>query len=159
MERNIFKQDGEEDLRCREEGCGKLCKSKAGLKIHIKRMHKPHIKDFPCPKCGMIFKAENAMKNHAKSCGGERAENENRRRCEKCGGSYSKGNIARHRRACTAREGEGGVRGRLGSQRGWARECKQGSIELAYKPCNLCGRMLSVTNMARHQRTCVGGRE
>ena len=60
-------------LRCRWEGCGKICKSKGGLAIHIRRMHdeaKANLK-FKCGACGIKFKSENTMINHQKVCGGE----------------------------------------------------------------------------------------
>ena len=38
LSRNIDR--GELDLTCRYEGCGKVCKSKGGLTIHQKRMHR-----------------------------------------------------------------------------------------------------------------------
>ena len=37
--RNIRREETEEDLICKIDECGKKCKSKAGLKIHQKRMH------------------------------------------------------------------------------------------------------------------------
>ena len=59
-------------LKCRWEGCGKICKSKGGLAIHIRRMHdaaKANLK-FKCGACGMKFKSENTMINLQKVCGG-----------------------------------------------------------------------------------------
>ena len=89
-------------------------------------MHKEKVKTFRCGRCNTPFKTENTQINHEKTFGGARAEREEKRKCEKCGKDYSKNNIARHRRACTAREGEGGVRGAVrpgGARGGGGAEC------------------------------------
>ena len=109
--RNIRREETEEDLICKIDECGKKCKSKARFKIHRNRMHKERVRTFRCGRGNAPFKTKNTQINHEKTCGGARAEREERRKCEKCGKDYSKNNFARHRRACTAREGEGGVRG------------------------------------------------
>ena len=36
--RNVVRGEGE--LVCRYEGCGKVCRNKAGLVMHEKRMHR-----------------------------------------------------------------------------------------------------------------------
>ena len=100
----------EVQLICSAEGCGKVCKSKAGLAIHKKRMHRreEEISKFRCPKCGREFKSENTKVNHEKQCRGTIAADARKARCEKCGKETSKANIARHRKACTAGEEDGG---------------------------------------------------
>ena len=154
IQRNTPRMEEENPLACNFPGCNKICKSRGGLAIHKRRMHDEEKRklDFKCPKCDMSFKSENTMINHSKQCGGAVASRSDLRRCEKCNKEVSKNNIARHRRACTAGEGNGGARGEVqhDSQRG-ARVYvpKQ-------KPCPNCGRVLSATNMARHLRKCEG---
>ena len=106
-------------LKCRWEGCGKICKIKEGLAIHIRRMHyaaKANL-EFKCGACGMKFKSENTMINHQKVCGGAPPPltGREKRRCDRCNGEFSKANIARHRRNCidVIGEGDGGARGNV----------------------------------------------
>ena len=124
-------------------------------------MHKEPVKEFVCGKCDMRFKTENNRINHSKTCGGQRANEENMRRCERCGREVTKSNIARHRRACTAAEGEGGVRGAVRPEAAAAGEPEDVArvYRQAWKVCPSCGQRKSATNMARHIRTCRGGRE
>ena len=51
--------------------CGKVCKSKGGLTIHVKRMHaQSKLKRvFPCGDCGKIYKQEANLHNHQKHSG------------------------------------------------------------------------------------------
>ena len=53
--------------------CGKVCKSKAGLTIHVKRMHEKSEKkrSFECEKCDKVFSQEANLKNHEKICEGQ----------------------------------------------------------------------------------------
>ena len=159
--RNIRREAEEDELVCKQEGCGRRCKSRAGLKIHTKRMHKEMNIKFTCQRCGMIFNTENNQINHSKTCGGQRAEDGNLRRCEKCNRDYSKANIARHRRACTAREEDGGARGVVRHPAAGGEE--DGARARVHRPrqkmCPECGNNLSAANMARHLRTCRGGRQ
>ena len=123
-------------------------------------MHKEMVRTFRCGMCNPPFKTENTQINHEKTCGGARAEREEKRKCEKYGKDYSKNNIARHRRACTAREGEGGVRGAV--RPGGAEEEEEPRARVyraKWSRCPECGQMKSATNMARHRRTCRGGDE
>ena len=165
-ERNIRRERTDEDLVCGWEGCGKRCKSRAGLRIHQKRMHEEARTNFTCGACGEVFKTENTMINHSKKCNGERADREGYKRCEKCGREVSKSNIARHRRACTAREGRGGVRGEvrpggappeaetpMGGEPSSPGVQEQARVyRPKWKDCPICGERLSATNMARHMR-------
>jgi hypothetical protein len=141
-------------LRCKWPGCTKICKNKGGLAIHQRRMHGAASSKavFECDRCHGTFKSENTLINHAKSCGGSAANDTEMRRCEKCQRDYSKANIARHRKACTAGEGNGGVRGDVRAQE----QARARVYRPKQKPCPDCGRMLAATNMARHQRTCRG---
>ena len=91
MERNVRVV---ERLLCRYEGCGKVCKLKAGLTMNEKRMHK--VADgrgrFACSICGMNVKTEGARKNHERSCTGGETGRNGRRECGRCGKWITKGN-------------------------------------------------------------------
>ena len=93
--------------------------------------------------------------NHESTCGGGRVEG-NQRECGECGGWVSRKNYARHVRGCRDRRGEnsadagsesGASGGRGGGSTG---ERTRGRVA----ECQLCGRTLSYTNMARHQASC-----
>ena len=142
LERNAV--GGMEELRCRYEGCEKVCRSRAGLTMHEKRMHRvaEERMRFECGRCGMALETAGAKANHEASCGGG-GRGGGRRECGGCGGWVSTSNYARHRRACGGADGGGvlvGDRGRAVGARGPTRQCEG------------CGRTLSVANMARHQR-------
>ena len=51
---------GEEELVCRYGGCGKVCRNKAGLVMHEKRMHRVNEERgrLKCERCGRGFDAE-----------------------------------------------------------------------------------------------------
>ena len=156
VERNIRRQEQEDDLMCKIEGCGKRCKSKGGLKIHQKRMHGTEKKEFRCV-CGLVLWSENALVNHSKACTGERAETEGKRRCEKGRKEVSKNNIARHRRTYTVGERDGGVRGDVRQQERPPEETSARVYRPKWAHCPQCGQLKSATNMARHRTTCRGG--
>lgn len=149
-ERNTRAHEEEEDaLRCKYPGCDKVCKSKGGLTIHQKRMHKVAAERarFECDRCGMSLETEGNLKNHRRACRGTRSEDPEKRRCETCGALVSKKNIARHRAACGGAGGGGGA----GQQ-----ELQARVYRAREKECSICGNMLSATNMARHMRSCGG---
>ena len=160
IERNTIREQTEDELVCGVEDCRRRCKSKAGLKIKQIRMHKEARKEFRCERCGMIFESENTMINHSKACGGERAQTRDKRKCEKCGREISKSNIARHRRACTAGEREGGARGEVREEVVPPDPGPQPArvYRPAWAECPMCGQLKSVSNMARHKDRCRGGR-
>ena len=64
----------ENELECKYEGCGKVCKSKAGLTVHQKRMHRAADERmrFPCDRCERVLETEGARVNHMRRCMGER---------------------------------------------------------------------------------------
>ena len=109
-------------------GFGKICKNMGGLGIHRKRIHEE-------------LKASKARIQKSTT---RRYAVANGRRHWKCGRIRSKTNIARHVRACTANEAEGGVRRNVRPDEGLARVYKPNE-----KACRNCGRTLSVTNMRR----------
>ena len=91
--------------------CAKVCKSKAGLTIHKKRMHLKSVmkKSFHSDKCGKTFSQEANLANHKKhsvECGDPvervpRTYKGERGPCPECGKTMSKTNIARHiRESC-----------------------------------------------------------
>jgi hypothetical protein len=63
----------EGELKCEWEGCNKVCKSKAGLTVHRRRMHEISSQkvNFKCDMCNLNFKMEANLVNHTKQgCGG-----------------------------------------------------------------------------------------
>ena len=137
-------------LECRY-GCGMVCKTKAGLTVHEKRMHRAaeeRVK-FTCERCGGVYETEGARRNHMKTCTGGASGEAGRRQCGKCGAWITKGNYARHVRSCVrAEEQEEVIEVRVEQQeddrggRGRRRQCER------------CGKWLSYGNMARHLRGC-----
>ena len=88
--------------------CEKLCKSKAGLTIHRKRMHEESSlkKVFKCDACEREFKQEANLKNHVKVCTGGDVEGE-KIRCDACGKSFKRKGYPRHRSAWRGGVGRG----------------------------------------------------
>ena len=84
------------EFTCEAEGRGKTCKSKAGLAIHKKRMHKMMQTpiEITCAHCRRIFKQEATWKNHQKTCKGEEVDGK-RFKCGVCGLWRNKANRAR----------------------------------------------------------------
>ena len=122
LSRNMVSRQGE--LRCRYEGCGMVCRSKAGLSMHEKRRHRivEERVRFECVKCGRSLETAGAKENHERACGGGRCEG-GRRECGGCGRWITVGNFARHLRSCrvgvaAVRAVRRGVRGSPGSGSG-----------------------------------------
>ena len=86
---------------CRYEGCEKVCKSRAGLTMHEKRMHGVNEERvrFEYSKCGMSVETEGARKNHESTCTGGASGMNGRRECGKL---ITNANYARHVRTCRA---------------------------------------------------------
>ena len=146
-ERNNLVQEGANNLICDVEGCYKVCKSKAGLVIHRKRMHDVSSQKiiFKCNRCNLSFKQEANLLNHKKAgCGGA-TNDDNVRKCEKCNKNISKGNIARHRRSCMPEQQQEPQPARNTTARVYVSQ---------NAPCRNCGKTLSKTNMARHLKKC-----
>ena len=63
---------GEGELVCRYEGCGKVCRNKAGLVMHEKRKHRVNEERgrLKCERCGRGFDAEGQRVSHVRSCTG-----------------------------------------------------------------------------------------
>ena len=143
------------DLMCRYEGCGKVCKSKGGLVQHQKRIHRAPLDRvmFVCGLCGMRCETEVARLNHERACGGGRVDG-GRRECARCGSWVSRGNYARHRRRCGVLDGGEGEADEGESEAGGG-DAGETRTRGRTAECQLCGRTLSHSNMARHQRSCM----
>ena len=105
-ERNV---KGQKTMVCRYEGCGMICKSRAGLTIHEKRLHRAAAdrKTFKCNKCGTELQTEGAKVNHERTCNGGGVSvggQGDKRGCGLCGKEVSKQNYARHTRSCAAKQ-------------------------------------------------------
>ena len=123
--------------------CGKVCKSKAGLTIHVKRMHEKseQKKNFVCEKCSKNFSQDANLKNHEKICTG--FEEDGKKTCSTCQKKYSTTYIARHMRACKA--ARGGDTEVVAQPRARVYKAKR-------KNCPGCGAEMAATNVARHLR-------
>ena len=140
-ERNTRHVD--DDFICDWEGCGKICKSKAGLTNHRKRIHEISNQKvmFNCQRCGETFKSEANLKNHNKICTGIHAADPDLRQCDICQRQISKGNFARHYRKCNNQ----------------VQDVEVNNIQVRgprYN-CPNCGKNLSKSNRARHEQTCL----
>ena len=62
------------DNKCKDEGCGRTFRTKAGLFIHQKTLHRTieNAKTSRCHKCNSDFRQEAALKNHSKVCKGKK---------------------------------------------------------------------------------------
>ena len=151
----------EGDLRCDVEGCGKLCKSKAGLTIHKRWIHEPPRKNFECPLCTKHFTAEANLLNHVKRCEGEREVRPGVVACGVCGAEILRNNIARHRRTHEARAGTAGQAEEAREDRGQPSTSSVPGRARVYvanrAPCPICGVEQSTTNMRRHITRIHGG--
>ena len=128
----------EDNFTCDWQDCGKVCKSKAGLTVHRRRMHeRSDLKVvFKCPDCSLPLLYESNLKNNQKSCTGRLAEDPDRRRCNICDKEVSKSNFSRHRKGC------GGDQQPAAAVRPAAARAR----------CDICGLMFSRANMSRHKR-------
>ena len=94
----------ETSLTCEE--CNKVCKSKAGLTNHIKRMHNISSQKtvFKCENCNEEFNQKANLINHKKKCTGEVQEASKYVpkyvECDLCGIMKSASNLSRHRKVC-----------------------------------------------------------
>ena len=83
----------EESFVC--EVCDKICKNKAGLTIHRKRMHERYKQKviFTCDRCSETFNQEGNLINHKKACTGLRALDQDKKTCDICGKTLGKKNF------------------------------------------------------------------
>ena len=135
-------------LVCGYEDCGKVCKSKAGLVAHQRRIHRlaDDRVQFFCSKCNRKCETQGAKENHQRTCtGGRTNEGGNKRQCGKCERWITVGNYARHVRKCL--EGTGDR----------TEEMDQRRIEGGNgrkRSCEKCSKWVSASNYARHLRGC-----
>ena len=75
----------EDQIRSIYEGCGRLFRTKAGLTIHQKGIHRKtdEAPNFTCSKCGTNFKLDGAWKNNQKHCTESRVEGK-KKECHMC---------------------------------------------------------------------------
>ena len=133
-------QRAEVGLVCGYEGCGKRCKTKGGLAIYQKRMHREMggRVNFRCGACGKEMATEGARASHEKSCTGGAGGGDGRRECGRCGTWVSRGNYARHLRSCGGGQGGRGVG--CGSSEGGGE-----GVRGRTKACETCGVILTTT--------------
>ena len=67
--RQIQRTQYEKDEACICRVCGKKRKSRAGVAIHTKRMHRESI-NYNCNNCDRVFTQSVTLKNHLKACVG-----------------------------------------------------------------------------------------
>ena len=150
-ERNVRVVE-EETFICEYEGCRKICKSKAGLTIHRKRIHEKSSQKviFTCVRCMETFTQDANLQNHRKACTGLRALDPDKKTCDVCNKTYSKKNFKRHRDQHFNHHDQN-LQQNLQQP---ARVYKP-----KYGPCPLCSTVVSLTNLSRHQKgaRCTGG--
>ena len=106
--KKVLEESGNRDVVIEEEVgficevCRKVCKNKAGLTVHRRRMHgrSDQKVTFKCDICALEFIYAANLRNHKRSCTGVPNIDPDLRVCGKCGKSFSKSNIARHKRSC-----------------------------------------------------------
>ena len=140
------------------EGCDRTFRTKAGLVIHQKRLHRTmeSATTFRCQKCNGNFRKEATWKNQSKACKDGRIEGE-RKECRICNNLVGRANYARHVRSCEQRNN---VQEERETQ---DRRSDQTSAQAARKNvskrtiCTYCGADVTATNLARHQnsRACM----
>ena len=141
-ERNV-QREAEITWICEYEGCERVCKSKAGLVNHTRKMHqKPKDKvTFKCDSCNLVFDQKGNLVNHKKGCGGAVALREGYKKCNICGKEVLSGNFNRHRRIHEDRDPQP----------------RAAAVRGPRAVCVGCGISQSKANMARHQNKCPGG--
>ena len=94
-------------LECMYDECGKVCRSKAALTVHQKRVHRANEERvrFPCVGCERVLETEVARENHERKCMGDRLTVEGRIVCGRCEWVFSRTDISEHRRRCVGMEG------------------------------------------------------
>ena len=140
--RNQTPDQDPNSLRCDWEGCNMVCKSKAGLTIHRKRMHEESKSKvmFKCELCQEVFKQEANLLNHKKVCTGLQASKEGYKKCDKCLGEFKKSGFNKHYKKCNV--GEPSERPEV--------VATQYTGERG--DCDICGRSITLSNMSRHKK-------
>ena len=90
--------------------CEKVCKSRAGRAVHIRRMHRENNAEHKCIKCHAKFPTKTNLKNHDKKCRGTTSPTKYvpaTKECPLCNKLFSATNLARHMtRSCRKRHGD-----------------------------------------------------
>ena len=133
MTRNMKRNPAKESLRCDWNNCGRLCKTKAGLKANQRTAHREKSVTFNCCKCGGFFNSHGAKQNHAEICQGA-----TRGTCAHCLRILNIPNMARHKRH-RSRLNEAQTVHAYKEKLGEKREKKE---------CSVCGKMTVKSNMA-----------
>ena len=122
-------------LMCDWEECGKVCRTKAGLKAHQRMKHRVIVRTFKCKKCGEELNRCGVRENHEQYCQGTK-----RGTCPYCLRVLSISNMARHKRKCA-------LTNALKTD-----YCRVDMIEGkcdTFK-CDVCGEEISKPNKSRH---------
>ena len=132
-----------ENLTCRWEGCGRICKTKGGLVQHERRVHRIQERVFKCDRCNRTFAEKHNLTNHRKSCKGDQMG-----RCGDRAVTVTRGNMASHRRSC------GGGSGTVGNTAARETGGNRYTGTRGRKECGSCGAWITANNLARHERKC-----
>ena len=140
--------------KCKYEGCGRTFRTKAGLVIHQKRLHRTieNATAFRCHKCNSEFRQEETLKNHSKVCEDEKIEGD-RKECKMCYNLFGRTKYARHVRSCRERNNlqeERAAQERRSEQTNALTARKYVSKRTV---CTYCGANVTATNLARHQKS------
>ena len=95
IRRNERVQRRRQILMCDWEECGKVFRTKGGLKAHQRMKHRVIVRTFKCKKCGEEFNRCGVRENHEQYCQGTK-----RGTCPYCLRVLSISNMARHKRKC-----------------------------------------------------------
>ena len=131
--RNRKRTSIRELLQCDWEHCGRLCKTKAGLKAHQRMAHREKTMEFSCYKCGESFSSQGIKQNLEEFCQGVP-----RGTCPYCLRILRISNMAQHKKKCSQfNEGQPGhsYKDNLGNTR-------------EKKECSVCHTMIVKSNMA-----------
>ena len=94
--RNRKRNSIRQSLQCDLEHCGRLCKTKAGLKTHQRMAHRDKVVEFDCYKCGGSFSGQGVKQNQEEFCQGVP-----RGKCLYCLQTLSSSNMARQKKQCS----------------------------------------------------------
>ena len=128
--RNVLKEDHMNDNICTYERCGRIFRTKAGLVIHKKRLHRT---------------MENATAFRCQKCNSEKE-------CRICNNLVGRTNYARHVKSCKQRNN-------LQEERAAQVRSDQTNAPTARKhvskrtECTYCDADVTATNLARNQRS------
>ena len=142
------------DNKCKYEGCCRTFRTKAGLVIHQKRLHRTmeSATTFRCQKCNSEFIQEAALKNLSKVCKGEKI-GRGRKECRICKNLVGRRNYARRVRSCKKKNNlqeESAAQERSSDQTNAQTARKYASKRTV---CTYCGENITATNRVGHQKS------